>query len=64
VRVLLNAVPFGYGPTSKCASIARELLTRGVECVFAGSGVAYEFFARERLCECIYLDVYQPGGEV
>ncbi|MGN7382682.1 Uncharacterised protein [Chlamydia abortus] len=61
-RVLLNAVPFGYGPVSKIASVARKLVQQKIECVFVGCGVAYEYFKREQISEAIELNFYNSDG--
>ena len=57
MRVLLNAVPFGYGPAAKVVSVARGLAARGVDCLFVGSGVAFEFVAREAVCDALEVDL-------
>lgn len=62
MKVLLNAVPFGYGPVAKIHAIACDLKELGAEVVFAGDGVAYEFFVRENICHCINVDVRTEEG--
>jgi hypothetical protein len=63
MHVLVNAIPFGYGPVSKARSVVRELLARDIECTFCGSGVAYEFMSREAICEVRPVDLYTPAGQ-
>jgi hypothetical protein len=60
--VLVNAVPFGYGPASKAFSIAKELLHRGCRVTFCGHGVALDFFKREGVCDVVELDLYTADG--
>ncbi|BCK01490.1 hypothetical protein [Anaerocolumna chitinilytica] len=57
MKILLNAVPFGYGPVSKIFSIALKLIEEGNKCVFCGCGIAYEYIKREEICEVVYIDV-------
>lgn len=62
MKILLNAVPFGYGPVSKIAAIAKRLREENVEITFCGHGIAYEFMEREKICKLVYLDVYTEKG--
>lgn len=63
MRVLLNAASFGYGPVAKMAAVAKALVAADVHCVFCGSGIALEYFARERICKAMEIDLYEqtPG---
>ena len=62
MKILFNAVPFGYGPASKVAAVIRKLQADGAECVFCGHGIAYEFLRREEICETVWLDLYTKEG--
>ena len=53
MHVLLNATSFGYGPASKIAGIAKELVARGASCTFCGDGIALDYIAREKVCSDI-----------
>jgi hypothetical protein len=57
-KILFNATPFGYGPVSKTMSVIKKFVSCGHECVFVGSGIAYEYVHRENLCETILMDLY------
>lgn len=59
MKLLLNAMPFGYGPVSKICTVAKCLSKQGIRCTFCGSGIAYEFMKRENVCEVIYCDLYK-----
>lgn len=45
-RVVLTAMPFGYGPAAKALAIAAELQRFGTTPAFVGSGIACELAAR------------------
>ena len=47
-RIVLTAMPFGYGPAAKALAIAAELRRLGAAAAFVGSGIAYELATRSR----------------
>ncbi|MBU7315051.1 hypothetical protein [Paenibacillus oleatilyticus] len=62
MKILLNAVPFGYGPVSKILTVAKKLKAGGAELTFCGSGIAYDFMRREQVCDTVHLNLYEEEG--
>ena len=49
-KIILNAIPFGYGPVSKAVAIAKEISQlMDVEWQLLGTGISLEFMTREGL---------------
>ena len=63
MKIMTNAAAFGYGPASKILAITRALQDEGAECVFYGGGIAYEFVAREEICDVVEVDLFSASGQ-
>ena len=58
-RVIMSALPLGYGPAAKLVVIAGELRRLGAAPVFVGRGIAHELAARSGVFEDVVDD---PAG--